>query len=156
MTWIYFDRDEPPAPSLKLPSLDGDLLDPSDFRGVSSLVLFFAHGSGCRACPAFISELAGAVGALRVQGAEALVILPIEPARSLPDLSHLHLLVDRQDALRQAYTSIFEFDVYSEVILFILDQFGAPFRAWVGDEPDAEILPQMLKFLESAALLCPE
>jgi peroxiredoxin len=156
MPWIYFARDEPPAPSLKLASLKGSWLEPSDFRGGSGLVLFFTHGLACPACLSLVQELAGAEEAVRLQEAQALVILPEEPAQSLPDLGGLQFLIDRQGLLRRAYASIFEFDVSQKAMLFILNQFGAPFRAWVGDEPDAEVLPQMLKYLESAALLCPE
>jgi peroxiredoxin len=156
MPWIYFERDEPAAPSIKLPSLDGGHLEPADFRGVSSLVLFFAHGLECRLCRSFIDQLSQAAGAMRVQGSEALVILPQAPAQARPAPSGLHLLVDRDGALRQAYEAIFEFDLSSQPLLFILDQFNAPFRAWVGADPDPEVLPQMLKYLESASLLCPE
>jgi peroxiredoxin len=156
MPWIFFDRDELPAPSIKLPTLTGEMVEPSDFRGASGLVLFFTHGLGCFACLALVQELAGAAEGLRAQDAQALVILPEAPAQSTPGLSRLRFLVDRQGSLRRAYGSIFEFDVENQAMLFILNQFGAPFRAWVGAEPASGIVSQMLKYLESAALLCPE
>lgn len=156
MTWIYFGRDELPAPTLKLPSLDGDALEPADFRLVSALVLFFSHGAGCQACRDLVEHLARVAGVLRLQGAEALVILPQAGATVQAASPHLHRLLDAQGRLRQAYAQIFEFDVSSMAMLFILNQFGAPFRAWVGNEPHGELVPQMLKVLESAALLCPE
>jgi hypothetical protein len=156
MTWIYFGRDELPAPSLKLSTLDGDRLEPSDFRGVSALVLFFSHGSACPTCRSLVKDLAQAAGALRIQGAKALVILPDAGGAASPPTSAMHHLVDPQGVLRRAYAEIFEFDVTGKAMLFILNQFSAPFRAWVGDEPDGELAPQTLKYLESAALLCPE
>jgi hypothetical protein len=156
MLWIYFARDEPPAPSLKLASLKGDWLDPANFRGKSSLVLFFTHGLECPACSSLVHALAEAAEGLRLQEAQALVILPAAPTHPVPDNGILQFLVDCQSMLRRVYASIFEFEVHGQAMLFILNQFGAPFRAWVGDEPDAEIIPQMLKYLESAALLCPE
>lgn len=156
MPWIYFERDEPPTPSLRLPTPDGDLLEPSDFRGGSSLVVLFTHGLRCSACSAWIDEVVIASSELRKQGAEVLVVVPQLPERPLRDLGQLHLLVDDQGALRKAYASIFEFDVAGQVMSFILNQFGAPFRAWIGEEPEIGVLPQMLKYLEAAALLCPE
>lgn len=156
MPWIYFERDEPPAPSLRLPTPNGDLLEPSDFRGGSSLVVLFTHGLRCSACSAWIDEVVIASSELRKQGAEVLVVVPQLPERPLRDLGQLHLLVDDQGALRKAYASIFEFDVAGQVMSFILNQFGAPFRAWIGEEPEIGVLPQMLKYLEAAALLCPE
>jgi hypothetical protein len=156
MPWIYFARDEPPAPSLKLLTLTGDWLEPADFRGATGLVLFFPHQLECPACSSLMRELAGAAEALHLQEAQALVILLENPDQPPTDLIQLQFLVDEQGALRRAYASIFEFDVSHQAMLFILNRFGAPFRAWVGDEPDAETFPQMLKYLESAALLCPE
>ena len=156
MPWIYFERDEPAAPSIRLSTLDSHRLEPADFRGISGLVLFFAHGLDCPACYKLVSSLAQTVGTLRVQGAEVLVILPQAEGYPAPDLGALHLLLDHQGALRRAYAAILEFDLASQPLLFILNQFNAPFRAWTGDEPDPEILPQILKYLESAALLCPE
>jgi AhpD family alkylhydroperoxidase len=156
MPWIYFGRDELPAPTLKLPTLVGELVEPADFRGTSALVLFFSHGQACRACLRLHQELAQAAGALRVQGAEGVVVLPGASKAALPATGALPYLMDAAGALRRAYTAIFEFDVSNQAMLFILNQFGAPFRAWVGDEPDHELIPQMLKYLESAALLCPE
>lgn len=156
MPWIYFGRDELPAPTLQLTALDGERLEPADFRGVSALVLFFSHGATCPACSAWADELCQAAGVLRLQGAEALVILPgVQEAAPSP-AGALQWLLDEQEALHRAYAAIFEFDVTGQAMLFILNQFGAPFRAWVGDEPDHELIPQMLKYLESAALLCPE
>lgn len=156
MTWIYFGRDELPAPSLKLTSLDGETLEPADFRGVSALALFFSHGVACQACRGWTDELAQLIGTLRIQGAEALVILPEAGMAGQTAPPNLHRLFDEQGALRRAYAGIFEFDVSGAAMLFILNQFSAPFRAWVGDEPAEGLAAQMLKTLESAALLCPE
>jgi hypothetical protein len=156
MPWIYFERDELPAPSLKLAALNGDRLEPADFRGVSALVLFFSHGPACSSCSKLVEDLSQIAGVLRLQGAEALVILPAADEFAPPAAGASHLLVDEHGSLRRVYTAIFEFDVTGQAMLFILNQFGAPFRAWVGEEPEAEIIPQILKYLESAALLCPE
>jgi hypothetical protein len=42
-------------------------------------------------------------------------------------------------------------------VLVVLDQFGAPYAAWVGDEADAPGLDrQTLEWLEYIAIQCPE
>lgn len=156
MPWIIFGRGEEQAPMGVLPTLDGGQVDLRDFNGRASLALFFPHRSDCPECREVIRRLDQEAGRIRVQGAEASVILPDHPEQ-VSRLQHVTLLLDEEGKLTRRYHEIFEFDTTGKPMMFILNQFGVPFRAWVDDEvePD-EIMKRLLKYLEAASLLCPE
>lgn len=153
--WIRFDRDEPPAPSLPLPSLAGEAVAVADFRGRASLVLFFAHAGACPDCRALRRHLAAERERYRVLGAQALVIVP--EADIADDGEALTVLVDRGDTLRRRYAALMTPAVPGGVLVFILNEHGAPLSAWLGPEALTEPVGEALVArLQLAALACPE
>lgn len=156
MPWIIFTPDEAQAPMMRLPALDGTAVDLRDFNGKANLALFFPHRLDCLACWEVARRIDEAAGTIRAQGCEALVILPGRPTQP-PDLQHTPLLVDETGELARRYHAIFEFDTAGMPMVFVLTQYGIPFRAWVDAEPAPdEIMKRLLKYLDAASLLCPE
>ena len=155
MPWIRFTPDEPPAPSRRTPTAAGGSLDPADYRGRGALALAFLPGDECWPLG---EHLAQAVDEFLALEAEVLLVSSNELASTAAAAEPgVHLLLDRDEKLRRDYENIFEFDVRGQGLLFILNNHGAPFRAWVGpcDDPAMRV-DEALRFLESAALLCPE
>lgn len=157
MPWILFERGEPPAPVMRLPSLKGEPVDLSDFRGSTPLALFFPGKLDCPGCWEVIGRIAEAAGQIREQGAEPVVVLPQKPEALPPGTDTLTYLIDEKGELARKYHDIFEFDTEGNPMVFILNRFGVPFRAWVDTEPEPdEIMKRLVKYMEANALLCPE
>lgn len=152
--WIRFDRAEPPAPSLPLATPAGGTVAVADYYGRASLVLFFAHAGDCPACQALRRHLAAERERYRELGAEALVIVPeaATAAASTPTV-----LVDQGDALRQRYAGLMTPTAPGGVMVFILNEQGAPQAAWLGpDAPSGTVGEELAARLQHAALACPE
>lgn len=146
MTWIRFGPNEPAAPALS-----GAI----DLRGRKSQVVFFGHGGGCKACGNLAQRL---VAHRRAWSADlnAEVILA-SPAPYTPAVFDGHSLIDRGGVLRDRYARLLEFDVSGCLFLFVLDQHGAPFAAWVGAEaPEADVIGETANWLAFAERQCPE
>lgn len=151
MTWIRFDPYEPAAPTLATAANTGAV----DFRGRSSQVVFFGHGPGCRACAALARQLAGQRAAWAEFNAEVILVSPLP--LSSEDVVVPHTLADPGGQLRDRYARLLEFDTAGCLFLFVLDQHGAPFAAWVGQEADgADLVGEAARWLAFAERQCPE
>ncbi len=140
-TWIGFDRDESPAP--RLPGL----------HLPASLLVYFSHGPACAACAGFVQALASQPGALQAADA-ALVVVSPAPLEVPPGVA---FLADPDGLLERRFRQILEFDTGSQRLLFVLDRYNAPYKAWTGPEPDPPALPaETLAALERLAIRCPE
>jgi hypothetical protein len=72
-------------------------------------------------------------------------------ANRLPQVS------DTDGSLRRRFIAGIEFDLEGQALLFVLDVDGLPYAAWFGADPaEAEVLKEALKWLEFAAIQCPE
>ncbi len=157
MPWIIFERGEAPAPAMRLPSWQGETIDLNDFRGTTPLALFFVNKMDCTGCWEVVGRIAEVAGAIRAEGAEPVVVLPQKPETPPPGADTLTYLIDAQGELARKYHAIFEFDTAGNPMIFILNRFGVPFRAWVDKEPEPdEIMKRLVKYMEANALLCPE
>jgi len=155
--WIRFDLDEPSAPTAELPLLGGGRLNLAERRSEANRALFFAHGLECAECRAAIQRLSAVKEALRELEAEALVILPEAAPAGVSQVPGIPLLVDPADRLRKRYAALFEFDLPGDVMMFLLDRNGSPFRAWVGEEADPQaLIDESLAQLGTLELRCPE
>ncbi len=153
--WIRFDRAEPPAPSLPLATPAGSPVAVADFYGRASLVLFFAHAGDCPACLAWRRHLAAESERYRELGAEALVIVP-EAADGDAGRAP-RVLVDRGNTLRERYAALMTPAAPGGVMVFILNEQGAPQAAWLGpDAPTGTVGEELATRLQHAALACPE
>ncbi len=92
--------------------------------------------------------------------AVVLAVLP-EPAELLqsdPALAELPfpVLADPQESTRQAYAGLMAESLVKDDddLLFVLDQYGCPYGALVGDSP--ELHTATLQWLEYISVQCPE
>jgi hypothetical protein len=154
MTWIRFDRDEMPAPSLELFTPDGKSISIADFRGKSNLVVFFAHGWECATCRRTIESFSAAR-----QHIDARLLVVLADGRQLPpsSLPGVTFLVDSGDELRKRFTGLLEFELPGERMLFVLNSFTSPVRAWVGKEAaETDLIDHTSAALDYINIQCPE
>ncbi len=156
MPWIIFGRDEDPAPWIYLPNRAGEMIDLSAAPGESAMVLFFPATGGGPGNQVMLAELHAQFAELRRLGAVVAVIADLEDGASV-DLGPVPVLVDAGGALTRQYHAIFEFDTDGMAMLFVLNRYRVPFRAWVDAQLiPAEIFPKLMKYLQAVSLLCPE
>jgi hypothetical protein len=161
-TWIRFEPGEPPAPSVELATGSGgkrgvkpsEKLAVADFRGISNLVVFFAHGWSCAACRELLRRFS--VEHLWLD-AQVLAVVPILKESPPEKLAGVPALIDPGGVLHRKYATLIEFEFPGELMLFVLDSYNAPVRAWVGEEADELDLVQKAKeALDYIVIQCPE
>ena len=131
MTWIRFEPGEAALPDLDalLPRAIEPLAAGSNTS--SSRVIFFAHGWSCDFCRSLLQNLSAVAGNL-----DALLLVVVPSQDELPEdiPPGLHFLVDPQARHWFEYSRIFEFELPGKLMLFVLNQYYVPVRAWVGAE----------------------
>lgn len=166
LTWILFDEADHrrPAPYFRLPSALRRPVALDDYRGRDNLVLFFAHSVGCLDCAAALRSFASRMPAYNKQESVILAIIP-DPVEEIRNSGLLELpfplLADPGGAARRKYAGLMAESLVEDgdVLLFVLDRYGAPYAALVGDELGigAEgFHRETLKWLEYIELQCPE
>jgi peroxiredoxin len=166
LTWILFDEADHrrPAPYFRLPSAQGRPVALDDYRGRDNLVLFFGHSADCPNCGAALLGFASRLVAYNQQESVVLAIFHAS-ADEIRDPEFLDLpfplLADPGGMVRQKYAGLMaESLVDSEdVLVFILDRYGAPYAALVGGELGIGVdgfHHEALKWLEYIELQCPE
>jgi peroxiredoxin len=70
------------APSFRLPAGHGGDIGPDDYRGRSSLIVWFTKGMACPFCRTQMSQLARGYPRLKAAGAEVLQVSPTKPERA--------------------------------------------------------------------------
>ena len=158
MTWIRFDRGEPPAPTSRLMRIPGAPSALTGFPGQKNLVIFFAHSLECAACRKAIGEFSRMPDEFTRRDAVMLAIVPQTSDTKQSVLDPFHLLVDPDGGAREELGRLLEFDTQGKLLLVILNAECAPRAAWVGDDPGAsdELLQRTLQRLDYMALECPE
>jgi peroxiredoxin len=164
--WIRFDRDERPAPSLPLQTADGKQVSISDYRGRASLVLIFAHdagaaGAGCAACRELIEACSAGRREIEALGGELLIVAPSHDNAANDGAARNgeenFYLMDPGGKLHSRFAHLLEFDTSGKMLIYILDEHGVPYAAWVGDEPDSPALCyDIQRWLLYVSIQCPE
>lgn len=70
------------APDFRLPSGRGGDVGPADYRGRSSLIVWFTKGMACPFCRTQMSQLARGYPQIKALGAEVLQVTPTTPERA--------------------------------------------------------------------------
>lgn len=159
MTWTRFDPDALTAPALDLRTTGGDPVNPAEFRGQYHLVLFFTHDAQCPACRALADRFDSMRHDLQTLDGRVLIVLPGSAGQvAEPCRGSVRRVVDPNGVSRERYGRLMPIPPFaSDVMIFVLDQFGAPYAAWIGDEADRPGLDsQTLEWLEYVAIQCPE
>lgn len=166
LTWILFDEADHrrPVPYFRLASALGRPVALDDYRGRDNLVLFFAHSVGCLDCAAALRSFASHMPAYNKQESVILAIFP-DPVEEIQDSGLLDLpfplLEDSGSAVRRKFAGLMAESLVDngDVLLFVLDRYGAPYAALVLDELGIGMEGfhrETLKWLEYIELQCPE
>lgn len=161
VAWYAFPEDirRRVAPRFRLSSSQGRPVSLTDYRGRCNLVLLFAHGTDCRACRHAVEVFAVHRDVYRVHAAEVLIVFPTAAeTASIPSFDgYPQVLLDPQGAVRQAYAALLPDASPVDVLLFVLDRYGAPYAALACPEPDeAALRPEVLEWLAFIEVQCPE
>jgi peroxiredoxin len=157
MAWIQFDSNSPKAPSIRLPTMGGNRLAVSDFRQRANVCLLFVP-AGCRGCRRFLEQSIRDPADLDY--ADARVLVEVSDAQIAKQMDvqspYLHYLIDQEGKMAQQYSDLIDADAKGKVMLFILDRFGVPWAAWVGEEPDDRTWEEARDWLDYISIQCPE
>jgi peroxiredoxin len=168
LLWIRFDESDRylAAPNFCLPDASGSQVCRDNFRGYCSLVLVFGHSSGCRACAALIEEFINQADRYKASNTCVLVVLEDrqEKNKALSETldkgkGFLKVLYDFQGQARRQYAALVDESLVREkdVVVFILDMYGAPYYALSMDEIDHPAFhEETLRWLNFIGMLCPE
>lgn len=161
MRWIQLamDDDGRPAPDFKLESNRRSWVSLAQYRGRSNLVLFFSHGLDCQSCQDLVANIAAHSGDYEAENAQVLIVSP-GSAQELPDADEtpFPVLADPDNKTYAAYAALLGDDSSQDwAMVFILDRFGAPYAAVVGQELDEPSIHEDIRgWLEFIGIQCPE
>lgn len=165
MTWILFDNEDrqTPIPRFQLPKVGGGTVALEDYRGRERLVVFFPHNLRCEACRAALQSFTDHRREYVQEGTEVLVILPEPLVRLEADDFYQNLpfpvLSDPEGATRRTLAGLMAAELVKpdDDLLFVLDEYGAPYTALIESEFDDPAIHQdILKWLEFIQIQCPE
>lgn len=161
---IHFDEADHriPAPRFSLPDNQGGRVSSVDFYEVANLVLLFLHGTECAVCQSFLFQVSKRLEDFTGEAARLIALYP-QPVGALrePPLGSrveiLHLS-DEGGAVRKSYLDLMAEGLVEpgEVMLFVLDAYGAPYACLKGEEPDISAIDDLLAWLRFIGIQCPE
>lgn len=165
MPWIMFDEADHhrAAPGFNLEATAGGRVGLGDFQGQANLVIFFGHALDCEGCREALRGFVERRHDYAQHDTQVLVIFP-EPldvlhGDPLLDDIRLPVLSDPGGRIRQKYVAQMDSSLAApdDDLLFILDQYGAPWAAYIEAELDSPTLHyDTLKWLEFISIQCPE
>jgi peroxiredoxin len=161
---IRFDEADHriPAPGFSLPSARGAAVSSSHFYERSSLVLLFLHGPDCAPCHVFLTHALERLEDYEAENAQLLAIFPSQSGslQALDSLlrGEIQCLSDPERLVREDYLSLLAPDLVGpdEVMLFVLDTYGAPYVCLKGGEPEIHLHADLLGWLRYIGIQCPE
>jgi hypothetical protein len=168
LLWIRFDESDRylAAPDFCLSDYRVGQVCRDDFRGYCSLVLVFWPEIGCHACLRTIESFIEKAEDYKAANTCVLFIqedfpgeeqLPTEILNKGKDF--LRVLEDAGGKTRRDYTQLVDESLVREndVVVFILDMYGAPYYALSRDEIDhPAFYEETLRWLNFIGMLCPE
>jgi len=163
MTWIYFDEKDRSSPmrECKFRTPDGKNISLRQNYGDCNLVLYFAHSLDCAACKEVMWELLRHEREIFELDGCIFIILPEFPADNgaWPRVSArcTELLVDEGGRAKQEFTRELANVDESSAVLYILDEYQAPYAALAGDELDTtDLYTDIASWLSYIQIQCPE
>ncbi len=158
-----FQRPEAllPAPDFCLTSSTGDTICQHVYRQRQKQVLLFPVGSGPAEWGPALHAFAEHAEAYSREGAVLLALVPGDP-EAIRGLHrglayHYPLLADEGGRMRQAYEALLGGDTGTSHLVFVLDQFAAPYAAVINADPaDPALFSQIEQWLTFITIQCPE
>jgi peroxiredoxin len=157
------DRQSRPAPYFRLTAQSGEDVGLADYRDRANLVLTFFDGLAAPALQEALDAFAAREARYRAQNAEVLAIVE-DPAAALASRDEgagtavLRVLADPEGDTRRAYAALLPAQPEpGEVMVFVLDRFGAPHVAFLSRAPaDPALHEKLLSWLLGIEIECPE
>lgn len=167
MPWILFDEEDHriPAPRFCLESLQEGRICAEQYNEERQLVLVFTHDGDCQACLEMLRFFAAHVKEYAAVDAQILALIPEEAGEleKVPGLAELPfpLLADPDGKVRALYAGLMDESLVDEddLLLYVLDIYGAPYSAYVSAEKDLNqgaLHGEVLSWLEYIGMQCPE
>jgi peroxiredoxin len=163
--WVLFDEvdQRSPAPYFRLASVMGRPVTRNDYRGLDNLVLFFGHAVDCPGCQNVLREFTAHLREYNQNEAVTLAIFPDlfvrENGLAVFQETPFPVLSDPGGEVRKRYTALMAHNLVSDQdnLIFVLDQYGGPYAALIGEELDEpDLQKEVLEWLEYISLKCPE
>jgi peroxiredoxin len=161
MRWINLSGSENSirAPYFRLLSASGEPYHLDQFRGRYNLILFFGHSLQCPACYEMLRQFSVLRDDYLDRNAKVLSIWSQDEALIMPTKKMIDfpiILLDDQQITRRLYYDFIASEDRQDAMIFVMDRFGSPFAAAVGDEFDITIHDEILNWLDFIELQCPE
>jgi peroxiredoxin len=160
-----FDEEDhrQPVPSFRLADLRGGTIGLENFSEKYNLALLFLHGLDCAACQKALAVSAANYREFRQQDAKILAIISRPPRNEKEDSIVENLpfpvLLDDQGHVRRSFAQLLDERLVSgdDVLLYVLDHYGAPYAVLVDKEFKSGALENdVIKWLEYIEIQCPE
>jgi peroxiredoxin len=168
LIWIRFDESDRylAAPNFCLSDSRVGQVCRDDFRGYCNLVLVFWHDSNCQACLSTVESFIEKAEDYKAANTCVLFIQENSvgehqlPSKILnKGKGFLRVLLDAGGKTRKEYAQLVDESLVREndVVVFILDMYGAPYYALSMDEIDHPAFhEEALRWLNFIGMLCPE
>jgi peroxiredoxin len=165
MPWVYFDPFDRnlPLPDFVLETLTEDCIQLSSYRGLLKPVIYFPGKQPKRDYQNLVNGYRQNLDQYHQEDAVIFIILPripqyIERLIEIED-SQLRILIDFDGEVRQRYSELLAPGMFvdKDEILFIADQYGGPYAAWISKtEPGKDFQKDIINWLEFIGIQCPE
>lgn len=165
MPWIIFDDEDrrTPAPRFCLESVQHEQVCSDDYCEDCSLMLVFPPEHGGEGCADLLASFSSRLSEYASLDAQVLAILPYkwETLVEDPILAGLPfpLLADPGGKVRRSYAGLMDESLVTteDILLYVLDSYGAPYSAYSGRDPLIPALHEdALNWLEFIGVQCPE
>lgn len=147
-----------PIPPVPLVAPADASLSPADYRGRFNVVLLFTHGVDCPACRAAVRTFAAHGADYRAQETKVLIVSPGMTGEE-PFLGDgpISLVADPGGKARRTLMTLLPHAAPGQVLLFVLDRYGAPYAALTSPEVnDPALQDEILAWLGFVEVQCPE
>jgi len=150
-----------PAPDFCLTSAAGDTICSSVYRQRQKQVLVFVAGASAAEWVPVLRAFAEHAEALNREGAVVLALLPAgaEEIRGIDRglTYHYPVLADEGGRVRRAYEALLGDDTGTSHLVFVLDNYQAPYAAMVNADPtDPALSDKVEQWVSFIAIQCPE
>jgi thioredoxin-dependent peroxiredoxin len=169
MTWVYFEDSDrqTAAPAFTLERTGGGRISLYDYYERSSLVVLFPSGRADDAVKPDSQEalqrFAARLEEIEREGAEVVAVLPdMALALDSPGCENalpFPLLADPGGRVREKYAGLMVAELVppGSALLYVLDVYGVPWAAYVGERLDEDsLVDEVLSWLVFIGVQCPE
>ncbi|MDA8218873.1 MAG: redoxin domain-containing protein [Dehalococcoidales bacterium] len=148
-------------PYFKLPSAQGKMIDPVQYKQRRNLLLVFVHDQACDACRNVLRAFAQHYDYYKEEEAEVLAIAAVsqeEARRMVDDLAlPFPVLADEDGAVHRLYGAVAS-EATPGAAVYLADRFGEIRERWLAGKTEHTLPAQedVLEYLRFIGYQCPE